>query len=80
VFSIEDEHSIAKLLVEAAQASNKPIIGVIDGGRLYDPLRDHFLLHNVPVFPVCDRAVAALARYSEARLRVEEIRATNEHF
>lgn len=79
-FSMEDNNSIANLLVDVASNSNKPIIGVIDGGRLYDPLRDHFLQHNVPVFPVCDRAVAALALYSEARLRIEDIRATNEHF
>ena len=79
-FSMDDPNSIANLLVEVAKNSSKPIIGVIDGGRLYDPLRDHFLQNNVPVFAVCDRAVAALALYSEARLRVEEIRATNEHF
>ncbi|OBQ56881.1 acetate--CoA ligase family protein [Halodesulfovibrio spirochaetisodalis] len=80
VFSMDNEQSIAKQLVEVAKSSSKPIIGVIDGGRLYDPLRDHFLKNNVPVFPVCDRAVTALALYSEARLRIEEIRAKNEHF
>ena len=79
-FSMNDANSIAQLLVDVANNSTKPIVGVIDGGRLYDPLRDHFLQNNVPVFPVCDRAVTALALYSEARLRVEEIRATNEHF
>ncbi|MCG8532696.1 MAG: acetate--CoA ligase family protein [Desulfovibrionales bacterium] len=79
-FSMDAPESIATLLVTVAETSSKPVVGVIDGGRLYDPLRDHFLAHNIPVFPVCDRAVAALALYSEARLRVDEIRGTNEHF
>jgi acyl-CoA synthetase (NDP forming) len=58
-FDLYAEGGIARLLPEVARRSDKPIIGVIDGGRLYDPLRDALMAEGVPVFPVCDRAVAA---------------------
>ncbi|WP_320170280.1 acetate--CoA ligase family protein [Maridesulfovibrio sp.] len=75
-FAMEDENAIAGLLIETAKASTKPIIGVIDGGRLYDPFRDMLMNNGIPVFPVCDRAVAALALYSKARLQADTIRLT----
>jgi acyl-CoA synthetase (NDP forming) len=73
-FDLKTEGSIAKLLPEVARQSEKPIIGVIDGGRLYDPLRDALMAGGVPVFPVCDRAVAALAQYIQARLHADMLR------
>jgi len=73
-FDMKAESGIVQLLAEVVGRSDKPIVGVIDGGRLYDPMRD--ALHNsgVPIFPVCDRAVAALSQYIEARLYAESIR------
>lgn len=76
-FSMENPRSIANLLIEIVRNSPKPLLGVIDGGRLYDPLRDLLMENNVPVFPVCDRAVAALALYSKARLHADTIRLTH---
>jgi hypothetical protein len=38
-------------------------------------LRDALLSKGIPVFPVCDRAVAAVALYIESRLFAERIRA-----
>ena len=73
-FDLKAPASIARLLPEVARASDKPIIGVIDGGRLYDPLRDALMAAGVPVFPVCDRAVAALAQYIQARLHADVLR------
>ncbi|NCD26769.1 MAG: CoA-binding protein, partial [Deltaproteobacteria bacterium] len=73
-FDLKAPASIVRLLPEVAQASDKPIIGVIDGGRLYDPLRDALMAAGVPVFPVCDRAVAALAQYIQARLHADVLR------
>ncbi|CCO25132.1 acetate--CoA ligase family protein [Maridesulfovibrio hydrothermalis] len=75
-FSIEDKNSIAALLIKITAKSKKPVLGVIDGGKLYDPLRDMLMKNNVPVLPVCDRAVAAIALYSKARLHAEIIRIT----
>jgi acyl-CoA synthetase (NDP forming) len=73
-FDLAAEGSIARLLPEVAGQSDKPIVGVIDGGRLYDPLRDVLMAGGVPVFPVCDRAVAALAQYIQARLYADVLR------
>ncbi len=73
-FDLDAESGIARLLPEVAAACDKPIIGVIDGGRLYDPLRDRLMAAGVPVFPVCDRAVAALAQYIQARLYADVLR------
>ncbi len=73
-FSMEDEKSLGNLLIEIVAKSEKPVLAVVDGGRLYDPLRDMLLANGVPVFPVCDRAVAAIALYTKARTRTEVIR------
>jgi acyl-CoA synthetase (NDP forming) len=73
-FDLHAEGGIARLLPEVARQSDKPVIGVIDGGRLYDPLRDVLMAEGVPVFPVCDRAVAALAQYIQARLYADLLR------
>jgi acyl-CoA synthetase (NDP forming) len=71
---MDAENGIIPLLTKMAQESEKPVVGVIDGGRLYDPMRDAFNKSGVPVFPVCDRAVAALSLYIEARLHADTIR------
>ncbi len=73
-FSLHAENGIVALLSDVAKDSEIPIIGVIDGGRLYDPLRDAFLASDIPVFPVCDRAVTALSLYIESRLHADSIR------
>jgi len=73
-FDLHAEGGIARLLPAVAAQSDKPVIGVIDGGRLYDPLRDALMAAGVPVFPVCDRAVAALAQYIQARLYADLLR------
>ncbi|WP_320176079.1 acetate--CoA ligase family protein [Maridesulfovibrio sp.] len=76
-FSMEDENSLGNLLIQIVKKSDKPILAIVDGGRLYEPLRDMLLENGVPVFPVCDRAVAAIALYSKARMRAEVIRLTH---
>ena len=76
-FSMEDEKSLGKRLIKIVNNSDKPILAVVDGGRLYDPLRDMLLANGVPVFPVCDRSVAAIALYSKSRMRADVIRLTH---
>ena len=76
-YSMHADKGIVPLLTQVAAQTDKPIIGVVDGGRLFDPLRDALLAAGVPIFPVCDRAVAATALYIEARLHAEAIRQTN---
>ena len=73
-FDLNAPAGIAQLLPEVAGQCDKPIIGVIDGGRLYDSLRDRLMARGVPVFSVCDRAVSALAQYIQARLYADVLR------
>lgn len=74
-FDMTAANGIASLLGSVAAGCDKPILGVIDGGKLYDPLRDVLNACGIPVFPVCDRAVATLAQYIEARLHADALRA-----
>ncbi|MDJ0780714.1 MAG: acetate--CoA ligase family protein [Desulfosarcinaceae bacterium] len=66
--------SIAVELPKLAAELDKPIVGVVDGGRLYDPLVDALMQRGVAVFRSSDRAVSALAMYIEGRLQAEHLR------
>ncbi len=73
-FSMDSECAIVPLLAEVVAAAEIPVVGVVDGGRLYDPLRDALVANGIPTFPVCDRAVSSLSLYIESRLCAESIR------
>jgi acyl-CoA synthetase (NDP forming) len=73
-FSMDAEDGVAPLLTKLGQSTDKPLVAVVDGGRLYDPLRDVLNAGGVPVFPACDRAVASLSLYIEARLYADRMR------
>jgi hypothetical protein len=49
------------------------VVGVVDGGRLYDPLVEELLRKGMAVFRSSDRAVRALAMYIEGRLQAERL-------
>ncbi len=66
--------SIVNLLPQVVAQADKPIIGVVDGGRLYDPMVDELEKQGVIVFRSSDRAVAALAKYINGRARINAIR------
>ncbi len=72
--SLDSEHSIVKLLPELVARLDKPVIGVVDGGKLYDPMVDALEKGGVPVFRSSDRAVAALAKYIAGRLHAANLR------
>ncbi len=74
-FDMDMEGSVKNLMVELAAQSAKPVVAVVDGGRLFDPLRDALTAGGVPVFAVCDRAVAALSLYIQGRLAAQALRA-----
>ncbi|SOB60226.1 CoA-binding domain-containing protein [Pseudodesulfovibrio profundus] len=73
-FTFEDERSIAALLEDLLPQLDTPIIGVVDGGRLYDPLVDKLKEAGLCTFRTSDQAVAAIAQYIEGRLNVDTIR------
>ena len=51
-----------------ADALGKPIIGVVDAGKLFDPMVDELKKKSMIIFRSADRAVRALAVYIESRL------------
>ncbi|MBU1344788.1 MAG: acetate--CoA ligase family protein [Proteobacteria bacterium] len=75
-FDMHHEDSIKNQIIEIANTCDTPVITVVDGGRLYDPLRDALIKNNVPVFTVCDKAVAALSLYIQGRLNADAIRSS----
>lgn len=50
---------------------DKPLTAVVDGGAQFEPFRAALRKRGIPVFPVCDRAIAALSLFMEARLSAE---------
>lgn len=73
-FDMHDDKSIRHLMTALVKTSRIPIVTVVDGGRLYDPLRQALMGDNIPVFNVCDKAVAALSLYIQGRLNADAIR------
>ncbi|CCH49983.1 acetate--CoA ligase family protein [Pseudodesulfovibrio piezophilus] len=73
-FHFEDERSIAALLEDLLPSLDTPVIGVVDGGRLYDPLVDKLKEAGLCTFRTSDQAVAALAQYLDGRLNAQRIR------
>jgi acyl-CoA synthetase (NDP forming) len=69
-----DEESIARRMPDLAARLDKPVVGVVDGGRLYDPLVDTLMDQGMAVFRSSDRAVRTLAMYIDGRLRALRLR------
>jgi len=73
-YDFKDPDSIAAAIPWLLSDLEKPVIGVVDGGRLYDPLVDELMHKGMAVFRSSDRAVRALALYIEGRLLAERLR------
>ncbi len=73
-YDFKDPGSIAAAMPELLSHLEKPVIGVVDGGRLYDPLVDELTHKGMAVFRSSDRAVRALALYIEGRLLAERLK------
>lgn len=65
--------SIKNRLVALCEQADKPIVTVVDGGALYQPLRQALIDANIPVFYVCDRAIQSLSLYMQGRLAAQSI-------
>lgn len=73
-YDLKSPESIAAALPPLAARMDKPVVGVVDGGRLYDPMVDELQRNGVVVFRSSDRAVGALALYIQARLYAATLR------
>ncbi len=67
-YSCDSDGSIAVEMPKLVSKLDKPVVGVVDAGRLYDPLVDKLVEQGMAVFRSSDRAVQALAMYVEGRL------------
>ena len=72
--SLFSKKSIAVLMPQLARRTAKPVIGVIDAGRLYEPMAETMEKGGLPIFRTCDAAVTTLAKYSRYRLRIAKLR------
>ena len=61
-FSMDAENSLARTIPRLAADCDRPVIGVVDSGRLYDPLVETLEKGGLPVFRSSDLALAAAAR------------------
>ncbi len=76
-FNFEDDRSIVARMAELLPTLDTPVIGVVDAGRMYDPLVDRLKEAGMCVFRTSDQAVAAIAQYMDGRLNAEQIRERN---
>lgn len=67
-FSLHHAEGMVARLREVAAKSTKPLVGVVDGGALFEAYRQAVMAAGIPVFRVCDEAIAALSLYMESRL------------
>jgi acetate---CoA ligase (ADP-forming) len=73
-YDIGDPKSTVQLLPPIAARSAKPVIGIVDGGHLYDAMCAGLMDRGVCVFRNCARGTRALVRYVEARLNAQALR------
>jgi len=72
--SIDAAESIVQLLPNTVADIKKPVVGVVDGGKLYDPMVENMEEQGVLVFRSSDRAVSSLAKYINCRIHTDGIR------
>ena len=73
-YDIDSPESIVQTLPKLVAACPKPIVAVIDGGPLFDPMADKLMEQGVCIFRSSERATRALVRYTEARLHAARLR------
>jgi acetate---CoA ligase (ADP-forming) len=68
-FDINDPASTVALMPPIVARNEKPVVGVIDAGHLYDAMAARLMDQGVCIFRNCARATTALVQYVEARRR-----------
>ena len=73
-FDITDPKSTVHLMPPLVDRNDKPVIGIVDGGQLYDAMSARLMDQGVCVFRNCARGTKALVRYIEARLYADSLK------
>ncbi|MCD6672770.1 MAG: CoA-binding protein [Burkholderiaceae bacterium] len=66
-YDLSDPKSTVHLMPPLAERHDKPLIGILDGGRLYDAMAARLMDQGVCCFRNCTRGTKALVRYFDAR-------------
>jgi acyl-CoA synthetase (NDP forming) len=72
--SVASPSSIAQRLPRLTGQFKKPVVAVVDSGKLYDPLAETLEGAGLPIFRSADRAVWTLGKFIEGRLHGDQIR------
>jgi acyl-CoA synthetase (NDP forming) len=67
-YDINDAESTVHRMPPIVARHDKPVVGVVDAGRLYDAMCARLMDEGVCIFRNCARATKALVHYVEARL------------
>jgi len=73
-FDITDPKSTVHLMPPLVDHNEKPVIGIVDGGNLYDAMCAGLMDQGVCIFRNCARGTRALVRYVEARLYADSLK------
>jgi acyl-CoA synthetase (NDP forming) len=73
-FDITDPKSSVHLMPILVNRNDKPVIGIVDGGKLYDAMCAGLMDQGVCILRNCARGTRALVRYVEARLYAQALR------
>lgn len=65
---LDHPDGILARLTALRQRTDKPFACVVDSGEMYEPLRKGLRAAGIPTFSVCDRAMAVMGTYLEARV------------
>ena len=67
--SLLNPTSVCQLLPSIARQRGKPVVIVIDSGEIFDPMESALEEAGLPVFRSADRAMRALCRWMEIKVR-----------
>ena len=73
-YDIKDAKSTVHLMPPIVERNDKPIVGIVDGGKLYDAMAAGLMDQGVCVFRNSGRGTRALVRYCEVRRYAESLR------
>jgi acyl-CoA synthetase (NDP forming) len=73
-FDINDPQSAVHQLPLVVERNGKPIVAIVDAGKLYDAMAAGLMDRGVCVFRNCARGTRALVRYVEARIHADALR------
>jgi len=73
-YDIKDPQSTVHLMPPIVRRNDKPIVGIVDGGKLYDAMSAGLMDQGVCVFRNSARGTRALVAYIEARLYADALR------